>query len=105
MPPRGRRPDPEDDVPPPGFGRSGTRALGVAENVVYAGIVVFLVFLVSAAGLLLALAGRSTWQAVTSSTSKGCSGSSTCSCCSPWPPSCCGARSLERRSSAGGSVR
>lgn len=56
-----RRPDdPESDVPPPGFGRRGTRLLELAENVVYAGIVVLLL---AAGGLLLALAGRSTWQA------------------------------------------
>ncbi len=38
-----RRHDPEQRVPPPGFGRVGTRVLEVAENVVYAGIAVFLV--------------------------------------------------------------
>lgn len=68
MPSPGRRSDPEDDVPPPGFGRVGTRALEVAENVVYAGIVVFLV---AAGGLLLAVAGRTTWDAVTSFSQPG----------------------------------
>jgi uncharacterized membrane protein (DUF373 family) len=62
MPPRGRRDDPEDEVPPPGFGRTGTRALEVAENLVYAGIVIFLL---AAAGVLLVAAGKSTWTAVT----------------------------------------
>jgi uncharacterized membrane protein (DUF373 family) len=58
---RGRRDDPENDVPPPGFGRFGTRVLEVAENAVYAGIVLFLVV---ASGVLLVLAGRTTWTAV-----------------------------------------
>lgn len=62
MAPRGRRDDPENDVPPPGFGRMGTRALEFAENAIYAGIVLFLVV---AAGALLMLAGRSTWTAFT----------------------------------------
>ena len=62
MPPRGRRDDPEHDVPPPTFGRALIRALEIAENVVYAGIVLFLL---AAGGLLLAVAGRSTWKAVT----------------------------------------
>src|SRR3712207_3417664 len=56
-----RRHDPEQRVPPPAFGRVGTRALEVAENVVYAGIVVFLL---ASAALLLAVAGRSTWTAL-----------------------------------------
>jgi uncharacterized membrane protein (DUF373 family) len=62
MSPRGRRDDPERDVPPPGLSRTGTRALEVAENVIYAGIVLFLV---AAAGILLVTAGKSTWTAVT----------------------------------------
>ncbi|MGY1601051.1 phosphate-starvation-inducible PsiE family protein [Geodermatophilus sp. SYSU D00815] len=45
-------------MPPPGFGRVGTRALEIAENVVYAGIAVLLVV---AALVLLALAGRTAW--------------------------------------------
>jgi uncharacterized membrane protein (DUF373 family) len=61
MPPRGRRNDPEHDVPPPGFGRTVIRVLEIAENVVYAGIVLFLL---AAGGLLLAVAGRTTWTAV-----------------------------------------
>jgi uncharacterized membrane protein (DUF373 family) len=63
VPTRPRRGDPENEVPAPGFGRAGTRALEVAENVVYAGIVLFLV---AAAGVLLVAAGRSTWGAATS---------------------------------------
>lgn len=58
---RGRGNDPENDVPPPGFGRFGTRVLEVAENAVYAGIVLFLVV---ASGVLLVLAGRTTWTAI-----------------------------------------
>jgi uncharacterized membrane protein (DUF373 family) len=61
MAPRGRRDDPENDVPPPGFGRLGTRVLEFAENAVYAGIVLFLVV---ASGVLLVLAGRTTWTAI-----------------------------------------
>ena len=53
-----RRHDPERDVPPPGFGRAGTRALEFAENVVYAGIALLLVV---AALALLVLAGRTAW--------------------------------------------
>ena len=44
---------------PPGFGRAGTRALELAENVVYGGIAVLLVV---AALVLLAVAGRTTWS-------------------------------------------
>ena len=58
MPPRGRSDDPEDDVPPPGFGKAGTRALEVPENVVYAGIALLLVV---GALALLVLAGRTAW--------------------------------------------
>ena len=54
-----RRHDPERDVPPPGFGRAGTRALEIAENVVYAGIALLLVV---AALALLVLAGRTAWS-------------------------------------------
>ncbi|MGY1708563.1 phosphate-starvation-inducible PsiE family protein [Geodermatophilus sp. SYSU D00758] len=57
-----RRADPEQRVAPPGFGRVGTRALEVAENVVYAGIALLLVV---TGLLLLALAGRTTWDVVT----------------------------------------
>ncbi len=44
---------------PPGFGRAGTRALEVAENVGYAGIALLLLV---AALVLLAVAGRTTWS-------------------------------------------
>src|SRR3712207_6804256 len=54
-----RRGDPEQRVPPPGFGRLGTRVLEEAENVVYAG---YALFLDLAALVLLVLAGRSTWS-------------------------------------------
>jgi hypothetical protein len=40
---RQEKPEIEDRMPPPGFGRAGTRALEVAENVVYAGIAVLLI--------------------------------------------------------------
>ncbi|HLM06529.1 MAG TPA: phosphate-starvation-inducible PsiE family protein [Blastococcus sp.] len=50
-----RRDDPEDDVRPPGFGRGGTRALELAENIVYGGIAAFLV---GSALVLLVVAGR-----------------------------------------------
>ncbi|MCW2535093.1 MAG: hypothetical protein JWQ26_792, partial [Modestobacter sp.] len=52
------RPDPEQRDHPPGLGRMGTRALELAENVVYGGIALFLVL---SALLLLAIAGRTTW--------------------------------------------
>ncbi|MGY1622988.1 phosphate-starvation-inducible PsiE family protein [Geodermatophilus sp. SYSU D00965] len=52
---RHREDDVEDHVPPPGFGRVGTRALEVAENVVYAGIAVLLI---AGSLVLLVLAGR-----------------------------------------------
>ena len=54
-----RRHDPEQRVPPPGFGRVGTRLLELAENVVYAGIALLLVL---AALALLVLAGRTAWS-------------------------------------------
>ena len=47
--------DPEDEVPPPGFGHAGTRALEVAENLVYGAIAAFLVL---SAFVLLAVAGK-----------------------------------------------
>ncbi|MFP5372485.1 MAG: phosphate-starvation-inducible PsiE family protein [Actinomycetes bacterium] len=50
-----RKGDPEDEVPPPGFGRLGTRVLEVAENVVYGAIAAFLVL---SALVLLAVAGK-----------------------------------------------
>jgi uncharacterized membrane protein (DUF373 family) len=53
--PRRQDADPEDRVPPPGLSRGGTRALETAENVVYGGIAVFLIF---SAFVLLAVAGK-----------------------------------------------
>jgi uncharacterized membrane protein (DUF373 family) len=53
-----RSDDPEADVPPPGFSRAGTRALEVAENLIYGGIALFLVL---SAFVLLAVAGKTTW--------------------------------------------
>jgi uncharacterized membrane protein (DUF373 family) len=47
--------DPEDDVSPPGFSRTGTRVLEVAENLVYGGIAFFLV---GSAFVLLAIAAK-----------------------------------------------
>jgi uncharacterized membrane protein (DUF373 family) len=61
MPRRGRTDDPEARVPPPGFGRSGTRALEVAENLIYGGIAVFLV---GSAFALLAIAAKTSWGLV-----------------------------------------
>jgi hypothetical protein len=52
---RPRRDDPEDKVRPRGFSRQGTRALEVAENLVYGGIAMFLV---GSAFVLLAIAAR-----------------------------------------------
>jgi uncharacterized membrane protein (DUF373 family) len=54
-----RRDDPEHRPPASGLGRAGTRALEVAENVVYTGIALLLVV---AALVLLVLAGRTTWS-------------------------------------------
>jgi uncharacterized membrane protein (DUF373 family) len=54
---RPRRDDPEDKVRPRGFSRQGTRALEVAENLVYGGIAMFLV---GSAFVLLAIAARTT---------------------------------------------
>jgi uncharacterized membrane protein (DUF373 family) len=53
--------DPEDRVPPPGLGRSGTKVLEIAENVVYGGIAAFLIL---SAVLLLAVAAKTTWGVV-----------------------------------------
>jgi uncharacterized membrane protein (DUF373 family) len=53
-----RSDDPEDHVRPPGFSRAGTRALEVAENLVYGGIALFLVF---SAFVLLAVAAKTAW--------------------------------------------
>jgi uncharacterized membrane protein (DUF373 family) len=53
--PRRRDDDPEDDVAPPGFSRTGTRVLEMAENLVYGAIAVFLVL---SAFVLLAVAGK-----------------------------------------------
>jgi hypothetical protein len=50
-----RQDDPEEDVRPPGFSRRGTRALEVAENLVYGGIALFLVL---SAFVLLGVAGK-----------------------------------------------
>ncbi len=57
---RGTR-DPEQRDHPPGLGRFGTRALELAENVVYAGIALFLVV---SALLLLGVAARTSWGLV-----------------------------------------
>jgi uncharacterized membrane protein (DUF373 family) len=56
-----RTEDPEKHGHPPGLGRVGTRALEIAENVVYGGIALFLVL---TALLLLVLAGRTTWDLI-----------------------------------------
>jgi len=61
MPTRSRSDDPEDDVPPPGFSRIGTRVLEVAENLIYGGIAVFLV---GSAFVLLAVAAKTSWGLV-----------------------------------------
>jgi uncharacterized membrane protein (DUF373 family) len=53
--------DPEEEVPPPGFSRTGTRVLEVAENLVYGGIAVFLV---GSAFVLLAVAAKTSWGLV-----------------------------------------
>src|SRR3712207_596911 len=57
MPPQ-RKDDPEADVRPPGFSRTGTRALEIAENLIYGGIAVFLVL---SAFVLLAVAAKTAW--------------------------------------------
>jgi uncharacterized membrane protein (DUF373 family) len=56
-----RRDDPENHVPPPSFSRTGTRALEVAENLVYGSIAVFLV---ASAFVLLAVAAKTSWALV-----------------------------------------
>lgn len=61
MPGSPRSSDPEARVRPPGFGRLGTRALEIAENVVYAGIATFLA---ASALVLLAVAGKTFWGVV-----------------------------------------
>jgi len=55
---RQQRDDPERDVPPPGFSRVGTRALEVAENLIYGGIAVFLV---GSAFVLLGVAAKTSF--------------------------------------------
>ncbi len=60
MPPQ-RKDDPEAEVRPPGFSRVGTRALEIAENLIYGGIAVFLV---GSAFVLLAVAGKTSWGLV-----------------------------------------
>ena len=62
MPTKNRSDDPEDDVPPPGFSRVGTRVLEIAENLIYGGIAIFLV---GSAFVLLAVAGKTSWGLVT----------------------------------------
>ena len=57
-----RADDPEDVVPPPALSRVGTRALEFAENLIYAGIALFLVV---AAFVLLAVAGKTSWGLLT----------------------------------------
>ena len=59
--PTTRTNDPEAEVRPPGFSRAGTRALEVAENLIYGGIAVFLVL---SAFVLLAVAGKTSWGLV-----------------------------------------
>jgi uncharacterized membrane protein (DUF373 family) len=61
MPPRGRRDESEDDDPTGGLSRGTTRALEIAENVVYGGIAAFLV---GTALVCLALAGTTAWGLV-----------------------------------------
>jgi uncharacterized membrane protein (DUF373 family) len=56
-----RRDDPEERVPPPSFNRAGTRALELAENVIYGGIALFLV---ASAFVLLAVAAKTSWGLV-----------------------------------------
>jgi uncharacterized membrane protein (DUF373 family) len=53
--------DPERDVRPPGLSRLGTRVLEYAENLIYAGIALFLV---GSAFVLLAVAGKTSWGLV-----------------------------------------
>ncbi|WP_222192306.1 phosphate-starvation-inducible PsiE family protein [Modestobacter italicus] len=58
---RTRRDPEQQDDERPGLGRFGTRALEVGENLVYAGIALFLVV---SAFLLLVVAGKTTWGMV-----------------------------------------
>ena len=58
MSPKPRTDDPEADVRPPGLGRTGTRALEVAESLIYGGIALFLVL---SAFVLLAVAAKTPW--------------------------------------------
>ncbi len=51
----------DDGGHPPGFGRAGTRALELAENMVYGGIALFLV---GTAFVLLVLAAKTSWGLV-----------------------------------------
>jgi uncharacterized membrane protein (DUF373 family) len=53
-----QRDDPERDVPPPGFSRIGTRALEVAENLIYGAIAIVLV---GSAFVLLAVAAKTSF--------------------------------------------
>ena len=55
---RQHRDDPEQEVPPPGLSLVGTRALEVAENLIYGGIAIFLV---ASAFVLLAVAAKTSW--------------------------------------------
>jgi hypothetical protein len=59
--PKPRTDDPEADVRPPGLGRTGTRALEVAESLIYGGIALFLVLSVLSAFVLLAVAAKTPW--------------------------------------------
>jgi uncharacterized membrane protein (DUF373 family) len=56
-----RSDDPEQEVRPPGFSRTGTRALEVAENLIYGGIALFLVL---SAFVLLGVAAKTSWAVV-----------------------------------------
>src|SRR3712207_6004611 len=58
---RRRRDDPEDEVRPPGFSRIGTRALEIAENLIYGGIAIFLL---GSGFVLLAVAAKTSWGLV-----------------------------------------
>ena len=53
--------DPEHKVPPPAFSKGGTRALEVAENLIYGGIALFLVV---SAFVLLVVAAKTSWGLV-----------------------------------------
>ena len=62
MPTRSRPDESEDDDPTGGLSRTTTRALEIAENVVYGGIAAFLV---GTALVCLVLAGKTAWGLVT----------------------------------------